>query len=103
MPTSEVEDGDALAFRVQAQVVLLDDVIQAVANKTLEFLKITLRLAVPGPLQDQNSTAMLVWPLQKDLLSRQFLLYFILHINSNLAICGDSCEAFSWCTPYCHY
>ena len=86
MPTSEVKDGDALAFRVHAQVVLLDDIIQAVADEPLEFLKITLRLAVPGPLQDQNSTAMLVRPLQKDLLSRQLLLYFILHIGSNLAI-----------------
>ena len=95
MPTSEVKYGDALAFRVHAQIVLLDDIIQAVADEALEFLKITLRLAVSGPLQDQNSTAVLVWPLQKDLLSRQFMLYFILHMNGNLAIWGKSCEAAS--------
>lgn len=98
MPTSEVKYGDALAFRVQAQVVLLDDIIQAVANEALQFLKITLRLAVPSPLQDQNSAAMLVRPLQKDLLSRQLVLYFVLHMTRNLAIWGRSCEAFSWCT-----
>ena len=95
MPTSEVKYGNALAFRVQAQVVLLDNIIQAVADEALEFLKITLRPAVPGPLQDENTSAMLVRPLQKDLLSRQLVLYFILHMNSELVIEGGFREALS--------
>ena len=65
--------------------MLLDIVVQAIADEALELLKIT-PLAVPRPLQDKDSAAVPVRPLQEDLLSRQLVLYFILHINSNLGI-----------------